>query len=206
MIQKTTKRLLLLAVMLCVIPAVKAYGQDAKLRIDQLNYLTDKAVEIVDVTLEKNLIELAAKFIPGKTPDEVKIKELLLSIQGVFVKRFAFENEGAFTDSDANSIRSQLQNPAWAKIVSYINKKKDGNRMNVEVFLMTQGSVIKGLAVLATEAKAITVVNLVGPIDLEKLSQLEGKFGIPNIGLKQTTGAQEDEAVTTKKADPNKKP
>ena len=71
---------------------------------------------------------------------------------------------------------------------------------------MTQGNIIKGLAVLATETKALTVANLVGPIDLDKLSQLEGRFGIPNIGLKQSTGAQEDEADTTKKADPNKKP
>ena len=207
MIQTNIKRMLLLGVMLCALPAVSAYGQDAKLRIDQLNHLTDRAVEIVDVTLDESLIKMAARFIPGKTPDELKIKELLNSIQGVFVKRFAFENEGAFTDSDVTSIRSQLQNPAWSRIVSYINKKKDGNRMNVEVFLMTQGNIIKGLAVLATEAKALTVANLVGPIDLDKLAQLEGRFGIPNIGLKQSTGAQqEDEADTTKKADPNKKP
>lgn len=206
MIQTTIKRMLLLGMLLCATAAVNAYGQDAKLHIDQLNHLTNKAVEIVDVTLDEKLIQMAARFIPGKTPDEVKIKELLLSIQGVFVKRFAFENEGEFSDNDVISIRSQLQNPAWSRIVSYINKKKDGNRMNVEVFLMTQGNVIKGLAALATETKAITVVNLVGPIDLDKLSQLEGRFGIPNIGLKQSGATPEDEADTTKKADPNKKP
>jgi hypothetical protein len=206
MIHINFKRMLFLALTLCAIPAVNAYGQDAKLQIDQLNHLTDKAVEIVNVTLGEQLIKMAGRFIPGKTPDELKIKELLNSIQGVYVKRFAFENEGAFTDNDVNSIRSQLQNPAWARIVSYINKRKDGNKMNVEVFLMTQGNIIKGLAVLATEAKALTIANLVGPIDLDKLAQLEGRFGIPNIGLKQATGGQQDEAEKTEKVDPNKKP
>ncbi|MEW6128051.1 MAG: DUF4252 domain-containing protein [Acidobacteriota bacterium] len=194
-----------IALMLFALSAIPAYGQNAKLNIDNLNYLNDKAVQIVDITLGKELIQMASQFIPGKTPDELKIKELLNTIQGVYVKRFEFENEGVFTDSDVNPIRSQLQNPAWAKIITYINKKKDGNKMNVEVFLMTQGSIIHGLSVLATETKALTVVNLVGPIDLQKLAELEGRFGIPDIGLRQATGqpAQQDEA---NKKDPNKKP
>lgn len=206
------KRFLFTTLALCALSAVNAYGQEGKVNISNLNHLTDKAVEIVDVTLDDTLIKMAARFIPGKTPDELKIKELLHSIQGVYVKRFAFENEGEFGDSDVSPIRSQLQNPAWSKIITYINKKKDGNKMNVEVFLMTQGSIIKGLSVLATESKALTVVNLVGPIDLDKLAQLEGRFGIPDIGLRQATGQpttppdqQQDEAE--KKAKPEiKKP
>ena len=95
--------------------------------------------------------------------------------------------------------------PGWSRIVGYINRKKDGNKMNVEVFLMTQGTVIKGLAVLATEAKALTVANLVGPIDLQKLAQLEGRYGIPNIGLKQATG-QPDDANQEEKKPATKKP
>jgi hypothetical protein len=187
-IHSICKRLIILTLALCAFQAASANAQDGKVHMSNLDHLTNKAVEIVDVTLDDTLIKMAGRFIPGKTPDELKIKELLNTIQGVYVKRFAFENEGEFTDSDVNPIRSQLQNPAWSKIITYINKKRDGNKMNVEVFLMTQGSIIKGLSVLATESKALTVVNLVGPIDLEKLAQLEGRFGIPDIGLRQATG------------------
>jgi hypothetical protein len=28
-------------------------------------------------------------------------------------------------------------------------------------------------------------VNIVGPIDLEKLSELEGQFGVPDLGIEQ---------------------
>ncbi len=48
---------------------------------------------------------------------------------------------------------------------------------------MHTGAQISGLAVLATELKEITVINIVGPVDLEKLTQLEGEFGIPELGL-----------------------
>ena len=199
-ITSTLSKFIFFAMLFLTLGAKAAYGQEAKLQIEHLNHLSDKAVEIVDVTLDQTLIELAAKFLPAKTADEAKLKELVKSIQGVYVRRFAFEQEGGFTDGDVNPIRSQLQGPGWSKIITYINRKKDGNKMNVEVFLMLQGSVVKGVSVLATESKALTVVNLVGPIDIEKLTQLEGRFGIPNIGLKQTTGQQVEDP------DPKKKP
>jgi hypothetical protein len=189
------KRLGFLALLLLALNAATVYGQDAKLRIDNLNRLSEKAVQIVDVNMGESIIKLAASmFNPNRSPDEAKIKELIQSIQGVFVKRFEFEKEGEFTDSDIAPISSQLHsNPAWERIVGVISKRKGGDKMNVEVFLMSQGTVVKGLAVLATEAKAITVVNLVGPVDLQKLSELEGKFGIPKLGLTQTDSKDEAE-------------
>jgi hypothetical protein len=187
-ITSTFSKFIFLALLFLTLGGKAAYAQEAKIHIDSLNHLADKAVQIVDITLDDSLIKMAAMFLNDKKPDEAKIKEMLTSIQGVFVKRFEFEQEGVFTEGDVSPIRSQLQNPGWSRIVSYINRKKDGHKMNVEVFLMTQGSIIKGLAVLATEDKAVTVANLVGPIDLQKLAQLEGRFGIPNIGLKQATG------------------
>ena len=56
---------------------------------------------------------------------------------------------------------------------------------------MTEGSIIRGLVVLASEPRAMTVVNVVGPLDLAKLSELEGKFGIPRWDL--MTGPKVDD-------------
>lgn len=48
---------------------------------------------------------------------------------------------------------------------------------------MNVGDQIGGLAVVSIEPKEVTIVNIVGPIDLEKLSQLEGSFGVPYLNL-----------------------
>jgi hypothetical protein len=80
-----------------------------------------------------------------------------------------------------------------------VRSKREGN---YDVVIMSEGSVIKGLAVLAAEPKAFTVVNIVGPIDLAKLAELEGKFGIPRFGLEQIPGV----TVTEKKKDKNPEP
>jgi hypothetical protein len=35
--------------------------------------------------------------------------------------------------------------------------------------------------VIASEPREFTIVNIVGSIDLDKISQLEGQFGIPKM-------------------------
>jgi hypothetical protein len=161
-----------------------AYGQQGRLQIDSLDKFASKAVESIDVTLDESLLQLASKFLNEKrSPDEAKIKEIVAGLKGVYVKRFGFENEGEFNDGDVESIRAQLKMPGWSRIVGVRTRKQ--TNLNVDVYLMYEGSIIKGLAVLATEPKALTVVNIVGPIDLEKLSELGGKFGIPTLDLIQ---------------------
>jgi hypothetical protein len=179
--------------------AAPAYAQDhAKIDMSHLDKFAERADKTINVTVDEQLLRLAASFLSDKKPDEAKIKELILGLKGVFVKRFEFEKEGEFTLADVESIRSQLSAPGWSSVAN-VRSKREGN---YDVSIMSEGSVIKGLAVLAAEAKAFTVVNIVGPIDVAKLAELEGKFGIPHFGLEQIPGV----TVTEKKKDKNPEP
>ena len=40
-----------------------------------------------------------------------------------------------------------------------------------------------GLAIIASEPREFVIVNIVGSIDLEKLHELEGKFGVPELQI-----------------------
>lgn len=174
--------------------AIPAYAQDpAKIDMSHLDKFADRADKVINVTVDEQLLRLAASFLSEKKPDEAKIKELILGLKGVFVKRFEFEREGEFTLADVDAIRSQLNGPGWSNVAN-VRSKREGN---YDVALMSEGSIIKGLAVLAAESKAFTVVNIVGPIDLAKLAELEGKFGIPRFGLEQVPGV----TVVDKKKD-----
>jgi hypothetical protein len=184
---------------LSVFAAAPAYAQDhAKIDMSHLDKFAERADKTINVTVDEQLLRLAASFLSDKKPDEAKIKELILGLKGVFVKRFEFEKEGEFSLADVESIRSQLSAPGWSSVAN-VRSKREGN---YDVSIMSEGSVIKGLAVLAAEAKAFTVVNIVGPIDVAKLAELEGKFGIPHFGLEQIPGV----TVTEKKKDKNPEP
>ena len=163
--------------------ATAAKAQGARLQLSHLDYLAAKASETVDVNVDERLMQLTAKVFSDKDSDEAAVKELVKGLKGIYVKSFEFEHEGEYSTADVESIRSQLRGPGWSRILS-VNSKKDGD---VEVYLMTNGDRIGGLAVLATDPKELTVVNIIGPIDLDKLSKLEGQFGVPDLGIEQPT-------------------
>lgn len=201
LITKTARAIAVWAV-LSLIAGVTAHAQDpAQINMSHLDKFAERADKVINVTVEEALLKLAASFLNEKrSPDEGKIKELILGLKGVFVKRFEFEHEGEYTMADVDSIRTQLNAPGWSHIAN-VRSKREGN---YDVVIMTEGSVIKGLAVLAAEAKAFTVVNIVGPIDVAKLADLEGKFGIPHFGLEQIPGVSVTEQKKEKKPQPEK--
>lgn len=169
--------LLLLFLVGTVVP-VRAQG--SKLRLEQLDVLANKANETVDVSLDEHLIQTTAKFFSDKDKDDVEIKNILKGLKGIYVRSYSFEKEGEYGSADVEVIMVQLRSPAWSKIVT-VKSRKDGE--NVEVYLMNVGDQINGLVVLSIEPKEFTVVNIVGPVDLEKLSKLEGQFGVPELGI-----------------------
>jgi hypothetical protein len=71
-----------------------------------------------------------------------------------------------------------------------VTSKKEGN---LEVYLLMNGDMVNGLAVLANDAKELAVVNIVGPVDLDKLAKLEGQLGIPELGIESGKKKNDDE-------------
>ena len=43
----------------------------------------------------------------------------------------------------------------------------------------------QGLAVIASEPREFTIVNIIGSIDIDKIAKLEGQFGIPKVSQNQ---------------------
>jgi hypothetical protein len=170
-----------LSVLLILLTTAAAMAQGARLQTSNLDYLAAKASETVDVNIDEHLIQMTAKFFSATDPDEKRIKELVSGLKGIYVKVFEFEHEGEYSAADMESIRAQLRGAAWSKILN-VNSKKDGA---IEVYLMTTGDQVSGLVVLAANPKQLTVVNIIGPVDLNKLSELEGQFGVPDLGIEQ---------------------
>ena len=100
-------------------------------------------------------------------------------ILGIHVKVFEFETEGQYSVADLEAIRAQVRNAPWNRIVVVTSKKET----NVEVYLLMKGPEVGGLAVIAFGPKELAVINIVGPVDLDKLSKLEGNFGIPELEI-----------------------
>jgi hypothetical protein len=179
------KNVLIASLLLLALAVTQVYAQDARIQMSQLDRFADQADKVIDITVDESLIKLAMSALSEKRSiNEAKIKDILTGLKGVYVRRFEFEKENQYTNADAEYIRSQLNSPGWTRIAN-VRSKREGS---YDVVIMSEGSIIKGLAVLAAEPRALTVVNIIGAIDLAKFRDLEGKFGIPQFGLEQVPG------------------
>ncbi len=188
-----TKQLFLLALFIFLLPSVSfaqqnnlAQSQYAKAKIDisHLAKLEDKASEVVDVTIDRRTLRLALKYFSNsKDPDEIKIRDLVAGIEGIYVKVYQFENEKEYAVADFETIHTQLKAPGWIRLAGVRSKKKDAT--NVEVSMMTDDDDnLLGLAIIAAEPKQIAVVNIVGTFDPARIRELSGKFkGLPDLDL-----------------------
>ena len=161
--------------LLCSAAATLLGAQQIQFNLD---HLASKAAQTVDVSLGGATLQFAAKFLDGKDPEEAQVKRLLEGITGIYVKSYGFKTEGVWSAADLGGVRSQLRGPQWARIVGVTNKD-DGQ--NAEVFVRSENQKMTGLAILVTEPKQLTVVNIIGSIDLNSLSELGGHFGIPKV-------------------------
>ncbi len=155
-----------------------------------LERLAATASEVVDVTMDANLLQLASRFLSDKDADDAKVKKLIAGLKGIYVRNFEFTKAGEYQESDVEPVRAQLRNPAWSRIVG-VRSQKSGE--NAEVYVKTENGKIGGLVVLATEPKELTIVSIEGAIDPDQLSELGGHFGIPKVDARKESGHGKDE-------------
>jgi hypothetical protein len=170
----------LVFLVLCLAPAARGQ-RSARLRLDDLNRLAPKAEESIEVNIDENLLRLAPRMFSKGDAEEARIRELISGLKGVYVKVFNFNAAGAYTEADIDPIRAQLKAPGWSRLVGVRSREKE----NVEVYVMAESGRIDGLAIISSEPNELVVVNLVGTIDIDKLSALEGQFGIPRLGIER---------------------
>ena len=138
--------------------------------------LADKAEEVVDITLDGEMLRMASKFLSGKDAEERAVRDMVNGLHGIYVRSYEFANDGEYDRSLVQSVKKQL-GPTWKPIVTVRSKKKE----NVDILADMRGDRAMGLVVIAAEPREFTIVNINGPIDLERLADLEGQFGIPEI-------------------------
>ena len=179
----------LMALLLIIMTAFVARAQDSRIQLTSLDHLAAKASQTVDVSIDERLLRIALKVFKDNDEDEREVKKLLLGLKGIYVKRFEFETDNQYTAADIETIRTQLRGPGWSRLMG-VASKKDGN---FEVHLLMHGEQVGGLAVLHTDLREVTVVNIVGPVDLDKLARLEGQLGIPDLEIERKPKTKNDE-------------
>lgn len=175
---KTITRTILLLLLLLAVPGLRA--QEIKLPPD-VEKLSAKAKETVDVSMEGPMLRWAAKFLSAEDPDERKAAKLITNLKGIYVRSYEFDTEGGYTSAEVEELRAQFRPPVWSRVVG-VRSQHEGD--NVDVFFKLEDDQMAGIVIVSAEAKELTFVNIVGPIDVDQLADLGGEFGIPKLNAK----------------------
>jgi hypothetical protein len=176
-------RVSLLCLLLASARAVAA--PPGQLQLPNFDSLTDKSVQSVNITLNPSLLSLAAGFLDSSKPEDAAIKEVVSGLRGIYVRSYKFDKDFAYPAADVDKVRRQLSAPGWQQLVQVHSKEQ----ANVDIYIsIEQGSVdqgrANGLAIISSQPREFTIVNIVGSIDLQKLHRLEGKFGVPKLSTR----------------------
>jgi hypothetical protein len=151
---------------------------EPRLALPDFSALNKKASQQVTITLDSSMLVMAGKFLDDSDPQDAAVLEVIKGLSGIYVRSYTFDQDGAYRQSDLESINGQLASPGWNRLVQTKSRKTGAN---VDIYLMVADDKAIGMALIATEPRALTVVNIVGSIDLDKLHKLEGHLGVPHF-------------------------
>jgi Domain of unknown function (DUF4252) len=186
-------RFVILLSALLALPALALAADPGRLQLPDLTALSRKASQSVDISLDPSLLGLASGVIDNDSSGNgPAVHDLIKGIRGIYVRSYTFDRPGEYSKADVTAVQAQLLAPGWVPIVSTHDLKQGSN---VDIYLLRNGARTEGLAILAAEPRQLTIVNIVGSIDLAKLAQLQGQFGVPKMGIKPDAGAKDGPAA-----------
>ena len=152
---------------------------DPELKIPDFSHLRQVAVDSVDVTLDGFLLRIASKFAEAEgSPEAQAGASLLRGLKSVRVRNFTFDTDDAYSHADVESVRKQLTGPDWSSLVQV---RKRAAKENVDVYICMEGDKATGLAVIASEPREFTIVNIIGSIDIDRIAELQGQLDLPGM-------------------------
>jgi hypothetical protein len=141
--------------------------------------LAERATHVTEVTLDKNMLAFASKFMDADKDDDKDdkaVKEMIRNLKGVYVREYEFDKDHSYTGAELEGLRKYFESSDWSPMV---HERTKGVAEGTDVYVKLVNGQMQGLFVLDAEAKELSLVLILGPIDVDKIGKLGGNFGIP---------------------------
>ncbi|MGA7860175.1 MAG: DUF4252 domain-containing protein [Terracidiphilus sp.] len=162
--------------------------------------LAARASDVTEVTLGKNMLAFAAKFMNGKDSDEAATRHLIEGLDGIYVREYEFDKEGQYSMEQIEQLRKYFETSEWSPIVRE-RERKTGETTDVMVKMVNGEN--RGMFILSAEPKELTIVLILGNIRMDQLGELKGLGGLGALGdiEKDTHGKDKDKDKDKKGGD-----
>jgi len=155
--------------------------QGAKVHMD-LQQLEENADEVVEVNLEGESLEQGSKLLAIRQGVSSSVKGLLSGLKGIYRRTYRFGLGKSYETSTVAEFEQKMAGGGWSSVLNVEDKKKNES-VAIYSYRKTENG-DAGVTVVSRDSSEVTVVNIVGDVDIEALVE----FGVrmssgPSINL-----------------------
>ena len=147
--------------------------------------LAARASHVTEVTLNRSMLEFAAKFMDKDKDNgegDKEARQMIQNLKGVYVREYTFDKDHAYSEDELEGLRKYFQTTDWSAMV---RERTKGSAQGTDVYVKLINGQMQGLFVLDAEPRELSLVLILGPIDMDSISKLGGNFGIPKDAVKK---------------------
>ena len=165
--------------------------------------LAARASNVTEVTLGKNMLGFAAKFMNGKDQDEAATRHLVENLDGIYVRNYEFDKDGQYSMDEIDKLRTYFETGEWTPIVRS-RERKSGE--TTDVLLKMVNGETRGMFILSAEPRELSIVLILGPVNMDDLAKLRGINGLGMLGDMETPSKPKDKGKDKDKDKTKDKP
>jgi hypothetical protein len=136
--------------------------------------LSARAADVTEVTLNKNMLGFASKFMHNKGDDDANVRQLIEGLDGIYVRNYEFEKEGEYQPEELDQLRRAFATPDWTPIIHERERRGE----TTDILMKVVNGENKGMFILNAEPRELSIVLILGPIRMEDLGRLHGLAGL----------------------------
>jgi hypothetical protein len=161
------------AVTSLTLPILAACHEDGELLLPAFPQTQKQATQAVDLTIGSLALSLSSAFIDSNDEQGAALKKTLQGLKSVHIRSYAFSSDFVYPQAEIDELRRQLSQPGWSAVVQVHDRNKNEN---VDIYLAHDEHAARGVAIIATNPRELTIVNIVGAVELNQVSALRKMF------------------------------
>jgi hypothetical protein len=152
-----------------------------------LAQLSSQAALKSSFTLDRDMLNVAAGLMQDQDGD---VRQAVNKLDGVSVHMLRFGAEGMADPASIEAVRQAYHLRGWKHLVTSTDSGGPVHNRTTDVWLVMDGTNLRGAVVLAETPKSLTLVTIAGNLSPVDLLHLRGHFGIPRFEGEGLRGSQ----------------
>ncbi|HEY3787050.1 MAG TPA: DUF4252 domain-containing protein [Steroidobacteraceae bacterium] len=162
-----------LTTLACLALPLLAMAQGPELKLPSFENLQHQAVDSVDVTFGAVPLGLMGLLIDDGDQGAASVKKALAGVKSVRVRSYHFSSDFEYSKADIDAVRAQLSGPGWKQLVQTRDHKRNEA---VDVYVAMDNHTITGIAIITSDPRKFTILNVVGSLDMDQVRTLRKTF------------------------------